>query len=241
LEHKFFRQYASIIHFDETVGWSEACYYPIEIEKRLLKNIKLNEFAEVDVVLNELFTAFESQGNPEGIKTIIAQLLIDLTRQLYELKSVDVNSELIQSFDKKVKKAETIHDLKIKMRELIEFIVQIVRMEDVSLSPIDKGIQFIKLNLDKEITLQEVAEYSGISTSYFSKQFKKEQGQNYIDFLVTLRMEKSKDLLETTKLTIAQIGELTGYHSYRYFTKIFKLQFGITPTQYREQIQTFLQ
>lgn len=237
LQHKFFKGTSAVVAYSETVSRVEECCYPVELEKDLLHRLKRNETEEVHRLLAQFFETFEHRGTPEGVRTIAGELLVHITRNLIELKSMDVKSGLMQHVLRQIQGTETLRELIATMKELIEFILQVIRMEGAPLSPVDKGIEYLKRNLGREISLQEVADYSGKSASYFSTQFKQEKGQNFIDFLVGLRLEKARELLETTNMTIAQIAEHVGYYSYRYFSKVFKERLGVTPTQYREQIK----
>ena len=56
---------------------------------------------------------------------------------------------------------------------------------------------------------------------------------NFLTYLTNNRMEKAKNLLLTTPLSVAEVSEQAGYGDYRVFTKVFKKNEGVTPSQYR--------
>lgn len=143
----------------------------------------------------------------------------------------------MEMFIEEIRCQETYAELAEKAKELIQFMLQSIAIEALSLSPVSKGIEYMKIKLSRDISLHEVAEYVGISASYFSTLFKQEKGYNFVDSLVRLRMEKSLELLEGTALTVAQVGDEVGYQSYRYFTKVFKDYYKMTPTQFRERLK----
>lgn len=83
------------------------------------------------------------------------------------------------------------------------------------------------------MTLQEVADYVGISKNYFSKIFKEISGQKYWDYLTEYRIEKAKGLLRETNLSQCMICEQIGYQSEYHFSRKFKELTGVTPSKYR--------
>jgi len=79
-----------------------------------------------------------------------------------------------------------------------------------------------------------VAREVSISPYYFSKLFKEEVGQNFIEYLTALRIEAAKKALLDTSISIREAGSLSGYADPNYFSRIFKKQTGMTPREYRE-------
>lgn len=76
-----------------------------------------------------------------------------------------------------------------------------------------------------------------VSQAYFSTLFKKETGQSFISYLTALRMEKALELLAVTDQKTYQIAEAVGYADANYFSYVFKKQFGLSPSKYKEGLQ----
>ena len=85
-----------------------------------------------------------------------------------------------------------------------------------------------------EISLDDVSREVNVSPYYFSKLFKEEVGENFIDYLTDLRISRAKLMLKDETLTIREAGARAGYADQNYFSRIFKKQTGMTPRQYRE-------
>ena len=81
--------------------------------------------------------------------------------------------------------------------------------------------------------LAVLSEKFHLNAQYISQLFKNEIGVNFLTYLTSIRMEKSKKLLISTSLSIAEVAEQSGYGDYRVFTKVFKKNEGVTPSQYR--------
>ena len=94
-------------------------------------------------------------------------------------------------------------------------------------------ISYLEKNYKKPITLQQLADMAGFSTSYLSRVFKKEFGMNCISFVNHLRIKKAKVLLTTSDLSIKEIAYAIGYSDANYFARVFKKETGINASQYK--------
>ena len=93
--------------------------------------------------------------------------------------------------------------------------------------------QYLQEHLAEEVSLSVLAEEFHLSAQYISQLFKNEIGVGFLTYLPNIRMERAKQLLLSTSLSIAEVSEQSGYSDYRVFTKVFKKSEGITPSQYR--------
>lgn len=100
--------------------------------------------------------------------------------------------------------------------------------------PIRIAKQYIQQHYMKSLTLEEVSQVVGFNPTYFSTLFKKVSNSNFIDYLTEVRMNRAKELLRETDLSIASICEQTGYHDLKHFTKTFKKFTELKPSEYRK-------
>ncbi|HZG78968.1 MAG TPA: response regulator [Paenibacillus sp.] len=100
---------------------------------------------------------------------------------------------------------------------------------------IRKVKELVAERLDREITLQYIAEQVHLNHQYLSVLFKSETGQHFSDYVTQCRMNKAKQLLKETNLKIYEIAALSGYVSSKHFMAVFKDAVGLTPSQFREQ------
>lgn len=99
----------------------------------------------------------------------------------------------------------------------------------------EKIVDYINKNLANPITRESICRELYISESYLSRTFTKEMGMTLVDYITECRINKAKELLRTTDLTVTNICTQVGYNYAAYFTKIFKEKTGMTPNQYRDQ------
>ena len=86
----------------------------------------------------------------------------------------------------------------------------------------------------KSATLNQIASQAGITPIYLSTLFKEQMGENFKDYVMRQRMNLAKELLNNESLKIYQVAEYVGYSESKYFSKVFKKIWGITPVYYRE-------
>ena len=96
--------------------------------------------------------------------------------------------------------------------------------------------RYLQEHLKEEISLSVLAEEFHLNPQYISQLFKNEIGVNFLTYLTNIRLEHAKKLLISTSLPIAEVSEQSGYGDYRVFTKVFKKNEGITPSQYRKAL-----
>lgn len=100
--------------------------------------------------------------------------------------------------------------------------------------PIRTAKQYIQRHFAEPITLEEVAEATGFSASYFSTMFKKETGEGFNKYLTHIRMEAAKLQLRDTDALVADICRSVGYNDLKHFSHTFHKTTGLTPGEYRK-------
>ena len=92
----------------------------------------------------------------------------------------------------------------------------------------------IRSHPEREWRIEDIADMLHISRGHLQKSYKQYFGTGIIETVITLRMERAKELLAGTEQSVTEIAERCGYASYVYFTKQFKHAIGMTPSEYRE-------
>ncbi|OPA73335.1 transcriptional regulator [Paenibacillus selenitireducens] len=95
------------------------------------------------------------------------------------------------------------------------------------------AFDYIYAHKNENFNLQEMAKQCHMSSSYFSRIFTKETGENFSVFVARLKIEWAKQLLETTDLSMNQISDELGFCDAGYFIKTFKKFETLTPAVYR--------
>lgn len=98
--------------------------------------------------------------------------------------------------------------------------------------------RYIYGHYGEELSIEMLAEQVYMAPSYLSTVFKKETGQNLSKFIKACRMEKAREMLESTHEKIVGISEKVGYPNVSYFCQSFREYFGVSPQKYRDMGDT---
>ncbi|MBQ2830431.1 MAG: response regulator [Oscillospiraceae bacterium] len=93
--------------------------------------------------------------------------------------------------------------------------------------------EYIDLNYRGKLTLKDVAAALYISPNYLSELFKKNTGLKFSDYLMEVRLEKSRQYLTDIRYKVGDVAELVGFSDARYFSSAFRKKFGVTPLEFR--------
>ncbi|HIS07878.1 MAG TPA: helix-turn-helix transcriptional regulator, partial [Candidatus Choladocola avistercoris] len=95
--------------------------------------------------------------------------------------------------------------------------------------------EYIRDNYHRDLSLDEVSRQLDLSSYYFSKLFKEETGSNFVEYVTNLRIGRAKEMLSQEECSMKEICAEVGYSDPNYFSRIFKKNTGLTPTEYREE------
>lgn len=93
--------------------------------------------------------------------------------------------------------------------------------------------EFIRRNMNRRIQAEDVAAVVNLSPPYFAIYFKSKTGVNFRDYVLNVKMEHAKYLLNTEDANISEVSYSVGYDDYRSFYRAFKKHTGLTPSEYQ--------
>ena len=99
------------------------------------------------------------------------------------------------------------------------------------------AIELMENHLADPLTLNQLAELNTISKRQLNRIFKKYFDKGTMEYYRELRLDKAKNLLRNSSLSIAEIAHMTGFYSSSHFSSLFMNYFDIPPTQYRNSSQ----
>lgn len=95
--------------------------------------------------------------------------------------------------------------------------------------------QFIEYSHPSDLSVVGIAERFGYNPRYLSQEFKKEAGISLKRYIIRVQVERAKNLLSTTDLTITEIGRYLGYPDVHSFSNLIKKEVGLSPRAYRKK------
>lgn len=99
---------------------------------------------------------------------------------------------------------------------------------------VELAISFLQANLHRAITVAEIAQSVELSSSRLCYLFKTQVGVSPFHYLKNARLERSRQLLETTLLNIKVLAAAVGYNDCSHFMREFKKAYDSTPSEYRD-------
>ena len=102
---------------------------------------------------------------------------------------------------------------------------------DNSLRSIWLALDFMKQNLGKKLTVEQIAASAGFSKFYFLRLFKRLTGYTVTQYLTLLRCDRARQLLQSGSCNVTEAAEVCGFDNASYFTKVFKSHTGRNPSE----------
>ena len=106
----------------------------------------------------------------------------------------------------------------------------------VVMEEINAAVQYFHNNYNKPISIEEFAASQHMSVSWFIRNFKEYTNSTPAQYLLSLRISNAQTLLETTSYNVTEIADIVGYDNPLYFSRIFKKQVGLSPSEFRKQL-----
>ncbi len=229
----------SVAHADDLpIGCEYADDYPIDMERALFDLVSKGELDAAVSTAKSFFDWMEQNKNGTlmDIRLKVLEFALWCEHIAYE------NGGMVYSFESRGDYLPTIMEATDSTQLRRWFVDKVAtacrnigsKREERSNSSIEVAITYIKNNYDRNISLDDVSRIVNISPYYFSKIFKDETGENFIEYLTAIRIDKAKELIADGKYSMKEICTMVGYSDPNYFSRLFKKNVGVTPTEYRE-------
>jgi two-component system response regulator YesN len=213
--------------------------YPFEDCSLLIDAVKIadvNRIAEYISLISE-FLKNQKSTSAINIKMVYTEIVTNLLKLLTKVKETNIEtwSGGFSLFDS-IQKVGTIEEIS---DAVLSFALKVSNelntlMVTSNKNLVDRVIDFVGKNYaEDDLSLTSVAAFSAVSSGYLSVLFKKETGQNFIDFLTQVRMEKAKIMLRTTDLKSYEVADQTGFNNSHYFSYAFKKYTGVSPSEFK--------
>ena len=166
------------------------------------------------------------------------QVFLDQLEETYK-NVVRTEEARIQRF-KHIYKYPNASEYSDKMLDFVNTFVEVInsQFDDYkNKQKIQMAIRYIQENYDKDLNMAVVSNHISMNYSLFSYVFKQYTGSNFVNYLKSLRMKEAKRLLEETDLRVNEISQRIGYDNEKHFMKTFKSVCGVSPSEYRKNMQ----
>lgn len=229
----------SVAHVDDLpIGCTYEENYPIHLEKKLFTEIENGETSHAVTTAESYFDliAQNNSGSLMNIRLKVLEFALFAEHIAYESGGMTYEFNAREDYLPTIMQLDNLESLKSWFLEKVGTASDNVvnKASEKSLSLIETAKEYIRTNYSKDISLDDVSRIVNISPYYFSKIFKEDTGEGFVEYLTKVRIDKAKELLETTEFSMKEICSMVGYADPNYFSRSFKKNVGVTPTEYKE-------
>ena len=134
--------------------------------------------------------------------------------------------------------------IKIYLEQLLIFLLRSLTEKDTSVLPqvnveevplITAQEEYLTILFEENIRIEEICHAFGYSKSFLSRLFREHTGQSLAEFARKMKIERAKELIRQNNLNFAQISARLSFENPQYFSRVFKRQYGMTPTEYKNR------
>lgn len=212
--------------------------YPVKLEDKLFWYVRNGNVEGTRESANQFFDWMVQNyaEHPQDIKTKVLEFVMSAEREVFLQGGMRYGLLYRKDYLDTVLACSSYEELRQWfIRKLLEAARNVTeKKREQNNTVVGKAKKYIRQHFKRDLSLEEVAKYVDISPYYFSKLFKEEEGENFIDYLTSLRIDRAKVLLLETEESMKEVCAEVGYSDPNYFSRIFKKVVGYTPTEYRE-------
>lgn len=211
--------------------------YPVEMEKKIFRFLETGEEKSCVAECN-IFFDWMLEHYPEDINNIrlkVLEYVIWGEKTAFEMGAINYGFSYRSDYLDAAMACAGYEELRKWFLDKMMNACRSIRdqKEEQSNSAAKKAMVYIQENYSKDISLDDVSGIVNISPYYFSKIFKEETGENFIEYLTRIRIEKAKECLVKPDVSVKEAGIQSGYADPNYFSRIFKKQTDMTPSEYK--------
>lgn len=228
------------VTLDKKIELSELEKYPIDMEQKVVDGLMIGNEAVVKSALKRILQYLETTGDHEFTQLAMNQFCYMLYRNLVLKYGTDIFKRDIQTMLKTLGACKTFEEVEDYITSLLMETLQRVSAVDGGKTGrlMMRAKEYIESNFQlNSCSLSQLADTLEVSPYYLSRLFKRHGQDNFKDQVISLRMEKAKDLLRTTNLTTKEISHQIGYDDPNYFSRAFKKYAGMPATIYAKKVR----
>lgn len=218
-------------------------FFSLELkeERKIMLLAKSQKKDELSHFIAELFDEMKKRNVGHHYVQMVTAELVNIASRTAREMGVDFSGLFTEqeSPHNIVTKYDTANDIMHWILDIFEKLVCAIEMRDIKTNYSDitlKAIKYIGKNYNTNLSLNDAAEFSGVSSTYLSRVFKEDTGRGFVDYLNYYRIERAKILIQGGNIVIKEIYSDLGFNNYNYFFKVFKEYVGMTPNEYEESL-----
>jgi two-component system response regulator YesN len=212
-------------------------FFDEKIEEKLINNLKSCKQSDAEILLEQTFKEISlKRPNFSELSKFVKKLSYEVFICVEKAKLTDQifieNYENLQNLEHYYSMQEIVESIK----QLISYTIKLFeKIRETRYNRIiESTIQYINENYSLDISINDLADLSGINANYLCSLFKNETNMTMVEYITFIRLEKAKEMLQKSQDKLSDISQAIGYKDVKYFIRIFKKNIGITPNDFRK-------
>ena len=209
-------------------------------EPELLTAIKTGKTSDARAILNRILVSIYSLGGArmDLLKSCVLELIVMMSRAAVEAGADP--SVLLGANYRSLSELAGITDeeeLAQWVRNMLESLIEAIRTNDRYPHSLllAKALSYMRDHLGENLRRDEVARHAGVSAGHFSQVMTERMGRSFTDMLVQMRVDRAKELLVRTDLSLSSIAVECGFYDQSHLNKLFRKAAGQSPGEFRKQ------
>lgn len=168
----------------------------------------------------------------QDVKEFYIDLFLEALDYIYQkdIRQINAKKEVLEG----IRYSEGFYQLSRSVNVVVEALLKIMKDQDSesSLSYVELVEEYVKNHISEKITLHDLSNYVGISSTYICRLFKEKHGENLMSYINRTKIYAAIDILNERNLKVQTVSQMVGFADPLYFSRVFKNINGISPKEY---------
>ncbi|XOK64378.1 response regulator [Paenibacillus elgii] len=238
---RYFLTADSVIPYSAVAGRIRSMHYDLLKEEEALKEaIRMMKSDLITATLDKLFSRLLEGGFPypdQWLKSFL-RMVYGIATVIKDLMEERKYKQLLSETESSLSRCADVLEFKDRLTAILLEFMNILRSNRSNLheSMIEKCIAYIDSHYMEDLSLELVAGRFFFSPNYLSSFFKNHLGMTFSKYLSHIRLKKAVELLKSTDMKVYEIASRVGFKDDKYFFRVFRGRFGLTPDEYRRNL-----